>query len=330
MPTAEDNKIDILGKQYTLLDELDNIPVADSFVRKNKLDGTRGHGEAKLYVGAIQKNNFNDFFEDFSGQAFFLKKDFEDYLEDAKFEYEQQEQKYRKDISESWDKYHQKLNDISDLELFKIERAVPQDTSRFYIQSERGNIFDYFRDIVLPIISYVSILKLKDEDGKTFFLFRLALSYSFNPYHHPAQVEKVEKEIEKKKLPKQEKEQLVKARIGQGAYREKLLLESSECIITRVNDERILIASHIKPWSVSADNEKIDPNNGLILTPTYDRLFDQGFITFQDDGTILISAYISPLNMKKLNLATGKKYVLPDSDKRREYLIYHRENIFKK
>lgn len=330
MPTTENNKIDILGKQYTLLDELDNIPIADSFVRKNKLEGTRGHGEAKLYVGAIQKNNFENFFEDFSGQGFFLKKDFEDYLEDAKFEYEQQEQKYRKDISENWDKYHQKLNDISDLELFKIERAVPQDTSRFYIQSERDNIFDYFRDIVLPIISYVSILKLKDEDGKIFFLFRPALSYSFNPYHHPAQVEKIEREIEKKKLPKQEKEQLVKARIGQGAYREKLLLESSECIITRVNDERILIASHIKPWSVSTDEEKIDPNNGLILTPTYDKLFDQGFITFQDDGTILISAYISPLNMKKLNLANGKKYVLPDSDKRREYLIYHRKNIFKK
>ncbi len=136
--------------------------------------------------------------------------------------------------------------------------------------------------------------------------------------------------IEQKRLLAREKEQLVNARIGQGAYRLKLLEESSECIITRVNDERILIASHIKPWSVSDEVEKIDHNNGLALTPTYDRLFDQGFISFEDDGILLLSPYISPLNLKKLNLVKGRKYNIPPSDKRRTYLNYHRKNIFKK
>lgn len=328
MPDNEITHVDIEGVQYELLDEIDNIPIADSFVKVNKLEGTRGHGEAKLYIGAVQRKNFNTFFEEFTGKGIFLKKDFADYLNDAKFEYEQQEQKYRQNIAEKWEPYHQKLSAYSDKEEFTINRAVAHDQARYYIKSD-DDIFDYFRTIILPIISYVSILKLKDQNGNFFFLFRPTLSYSFNPYYHPAQVEKAVEEIEQQNLPEEQKKQLVNARIGQGEYRQKLLNESSECIITRVNDERILIASHIKPWSVSSDEEKIDPNNGLILTPTYDKLFDQGFITFQDDGTIIISPYISPLNIKKMNLANGRKYVLPESAKRREYLIYHRANIFK-
>jgi predicted restriction endonuclease len=156
------------------------------------------------------------------------------------------------------------------------------------------------------------------------------LSYAFNPYYHPAKEREVEKQIEEKRLPAETREQLVKARIGQGSYRQKLLEESSECIITRVNDERILMASHIKPWSVSDDNEKIDHNNGLVLTPTYDKLFDQGFISFENDGVVLLSPYISPLNLKKLNLVKGKRYSIPPSDRRKEYLQYHRDHIFKK
>lgn len=326
----EENYIEIGEEQFELLDEVDNIPLADSFVKNNKLQGTTGHGEAKLYVGAQQKKDFADFFGDFGGKGFFLKKDFEDYLGDAKFEYEQQEQKYRQDISSKWGEYHQKLQELSDREEFSISRAVPQDRSRFYIKSE-DDTFDFFRSIVLPIISYVSVLKLKDAQGNIRFLFRPALSYNFNPYYHPAKVEEIEKAIEQDpRLTEEKKEQLREARTGQGAYRQKLMEESSECIITRVNDERILIASHIKPWSVSDEGEKIDHNNGLALTPTYDRLFDQGFISFEDDGTILLSPYISPLNLKKLNLAKGRQYNIPPSEERRGYLNYHRKNIFKK
>jgi len=329
MPNNEENFTEIDGERFELLDEVDNIPITDSFVKNNKLQGTTGHGEAKLYVGAQQKKNFDDFFGNFGGKGMFLKKDFVDYLGDAKFEYEQQEQKYRQDISGKWEEYHRELQNFSDREIFSIERAVLQDRSRYYIKSE-DNVFDYFRGIILPIISYVSIVKLKDTNNNIFFLFRPSLSYSFNPYYHPAKEREVEKEIEEKRLPEREKEQLVKARIGQGAYRLKLLEESSECIITRVNDERILMASHIKPWSVSNDTEKIDHNNGLVLTPTYDKLFDQGFISFENDGAILISPYISPLNVKKMNLAQGRKYTVPPSDERKVYLAYHREHIFKK
>lgn len=330
IPKNEQDFTEIDGERFELLGEIDNIPITDSFVKNNKLQGTTGHGEGKLYVGAQQKNNFGDFFGDFSDKGTFLKKDIANYLDDAKFEYEQQEQKYRQDISKEWEKHYQKMKNLSDREIFSIERAVPQDISRYYIKSE-DNVFDYFRRIVLPLISYVSIIKLKNSSGKIFFLFRPLLSYSYNPYYHPAKVEEVEKTIEQNPtLTKEKKAQLQDARNGQGAYRQRLMEESAECIITRVNDERILIASHIKPWSVSNDVEKIDHNNGLTLTPTYDKLFDQGFISFEDDGTILISPYISPLNLKKMNLAHGRKYTIPPSNDRNVYLAYHRKHIFKK
>ncbi len=329
MPNNEKNFIEIDNERFELIDEVDNIPIVDSFVKENKIG--RGNGEARLYIGPQGRRDFDLFFNMFSDKGFFLKKDFEDYLNDAKFEYEQQEQKYQKDISGDWQGYYSQLQNFYNRKFFTLEKAVgDQDTARYYIRS-RDDIFrEYFRSIMLPVISYVSILKLKNTDGNYFFLFRPSLSYLFNPYYHPAKEREVEKAIEKKKLPEREKEQIVKARIGQGAYRQKLLEESSECVITGVNDERILVASHIKPWSVSNDTEKIDHNNGLVLTPTYDKLFDQGFITFEDDGAIIISPYISPLNIKKLNLAQGRKFSIPQTDKRKEYLAYHREHIFKK
>ena len=70
------------------------------------------------------------------------------------------------------------------------------------------------------------------------------------------------------------------------------------CPFTMINDERLLRASHIKPWVVSNDKEKLDPKNGLTLSPTYDVLFDRGFISFQDNGNLMVSPFISPMNQK--------------------------------
>ncbi len=97
-----------------------------------------------------------------------------------------------------------------------------------------------------------------------------------------------------------------------------------------VNDERLLIASHIKPWVKSNNFEKTDPKNGFMLTPTFDRLFDRGFISFEDDGTMLVSPWISPMNQKRLDIFNGKKIKNLPTNGREEYLLYHREFIFKK
>ena len=102
------------------------------------------------------------------------------------------------------------------------------------------------------------------------------------------------------------------------------------CRVTGVKQKSLLIASHIKPWAASSDVERVDPVNGLTLTPTYDRLFDQGFVSFDDEGGLLVSPYLSPLNQKRLGLTEGKQYLAVILNLRRiKYLRYHRDNIYK-
>jgi predicted restriction endonuclease len=252
--------------------------------------------------------------------------DFDDYLNDAQFEYEEQEQGYKRDISDDWQEYKERTDTLGNFEYFTIRSF--QDRARYYIRSD-NEIWKFFRKVMLPVISYVTILKIRNRQ-EILFLFRPTLNYFFNKNYHPAKIREEKEKIEGAHMPQEKKLQLVQARNGQGRYRQKLLEEKSECLISKVTDERLLIASHIKPWTISNNVEKIDHYNGLALTPTYDRMFDQGFISFSANGTIIISAYISPLNIKKLNLTPNKKYDIPNLEKRKKYLSYHRDNVLKK
>ena len=83
-----------------------------------------------------------------------------------------------------------------------------------------------------------------------------------------------------------QKELLTFARIGQGKYRKDLIELWEKCSVSECNMTDLLIASHIKPWSESSNEEKLDPYNGLLLLPNYDKLFDKHLISFNDDGKI--------------------------------------------
>ena len=98
------NKITLLGKEYIIIDVIDNIAIPDCFVhRRNKLDYSRGNGEAKLYIGSRKNKKHKLFFNTENKMlGFFLKRDLLEYLQDAKFEYENQEQVYREDIADFW------------------------------------------------------------------------------------------------------------------------------------------------------------------------------------------------------------------------------------
>jgi predicted restriction endonuclease len=131
-------------------------------------------------------------------------------------------------------------------------------------------------------------------------------------------------------IPTKKEAEISRARLGQGKYREALLEECVFCPITMINDERLLIASHIKPWAVSNDKEKIDPKNGFILSPLYDKLFDKGLISFTDDKRLIVSNWISPSNVRRMNLENMKYYPkMPIDDMRIKYLEYHRSCVFK-
>ena len=128
-----------------------------------------------------------------------------------------------------------------------------------------------------------------------------------------------------------ERETLVKARIGQGDYRDSLIQKyHGRCIITRLSLPEILIASHIKPWAASNNRERISSDNGLLLSATYDRLFDQGLISFENDGHILLSSIITSENADILALDRSKKYDILFNPNMGDFLDYHREMIFVK
>jgi len=73
-----------------------------------------------------------------------------------------------------------------------------------------------------------------------------------------------------------EREGLVTSRVGQGAYRRSILFRwNFKCAVTNYSRNEILIASHIVPWKDSTNQERLDRNNGILLSPTYDALFDR-------------------------------------------------------
>jgi predicted restriction endonuclease len=123
---------------------------------------------------------------------------------------------------------------------------------------------------------------------------------------------------------------LTSSRIGQGQFRKEVLADCGRCPITLIADERLLVASHIKPWVESNDIEKLDPKNGLMLTPTYDRLFDQGFISFTDNREVILSPWISNTIYAKLELADGKRFPHLQIEGREGYMEYHRRYRLKR
>ena len=101
-------------------------------------------------------------------------------------------------------------------------------------------------------------------------------------------------------LSETQRKQVISARVGQGHYRRTLIeLWQGKCSVTGYSDTRLLIASHIKPWAVSSNSERLDPHNGLLLTPNLDKAFDSGLISFdpREDGRILLSPLLKDPNL---------------------------------
>ncbi|MFC3716514.1 HNH endonuclease [Luteimonas soli] len=130
-------------------------------------------------------------------------------------------------------------------------------------------------------------------------------------------------------IPRTERIQLIKARIGQGLFRSRVASIERYCRITGIADSRFLTASHIKPWSRSSNAERLDGNNGLLLTPNIDRLFDKGYITFEDDGRVRVGPWlpVDVLHAWDLNNLVSPK---PLTQQQRRYMAYHRLVVFRK
>lgn len=125
---------------------------------------------------------------------------------------------------------------------------------------------------------------------------------------------------------------LIQARDGQGKFRSDVLINcDNKCCVTGCEIPFLLRASHVKPWKNSNDRERLDYNNGLMLIGTLDLAFDKGLISFHDNGRIIISdRYLEQLRSIGIDSSLGIINSNLISSIMKEYLSYHRENIFDK
>ena len=320
----------IIGEnEFKVLDTKEKITIADSFVvRQNKIGG--GNGEAKLYVGN-DNQEIRSFFgkNGFAIPCFLLKKDLVNYLQETKAEYLKPEQPYvNKDLLPNlWNERKTKIESLPEVIEFEVQEQTQIIGPRIYVNST-DLAYKLIRELSLPNITYISVIKIVDENGKLFYYFRLFADY-FGEVEHPYIIKKEEEAIENL-TNETEKLTLTKARIGQGEYRRKLLELCPFCPITLVSDDRLLIASHIKPWASSNDFEKKDPKNGFMLTPTFDFLFDRGFLSFTDDKKTILSPFLSNMTYSKIGISDNKIIQHLPIEGRENYLEYHRTTILKK
>lgn len=319
----------LANEHFKVMDTKEKITVADSFVvRQNKIGG--GNGEAKLYIGQ-NNNEIRDFFGNagFVIHCFLMKTDLQKYLEETKIEYLKPEQPYvnRDDLPHLWNLRKRKIDLLPDKINFEIIEQTQIAGSRVYVNSN-DQAYKIIRELSLPNITFISVIKLLDDNNRLCYYFRLFADY-FGEAEHPYIIEKEKEEITDSDALEEEKRQLIKARVGQGEYRARLLAECPFCPITLVSDDRLLIASHIKPWVTSNASEKIDPKNGFMLTPTFDRLFDRGFLSFTNDKKTILSPFLSNMTYSKLGISNNRIIPHLPIEGREEYLEYHRQNILK-
>lgn len=123
-----------------------------------------------------------------------------------------------------------------------------------------------------------------------------------------------------------EAERKIKVRLVQNKFRKGLFDYHPYCAISGLSSAPFLIASHIKPWSRCNDLERLDPFNGLLLTPNYDRLFDRGFIGFKHSGEIIISSQLKQMEREFFNLPN--RIFIDLRIEHQMYLEFHRDEIF--
>lgn len=195
---------------------------------------------------------------------------------------------------------------------------------------DKMNLFelDYAISIIMNVNSFIK----KDLKGNRMYSNALK-KYRCFVYHNTNFKKQEINEIKKIKkdstLNKTEKEALIKSRRGQGLFRSQLKRKyNSRCIITDVDISSVLVASHIKPWFICNNEERLSINNGLLLSATFDRLFDSGLITFKKDGSLMVSDLVSQENIEKLHISDDAIYDIKYNPNMDCFLKYHNDIIF--
>lgn len=323
----------INNTNYSVIDVYDlPITIPDSFVAKaNKT--CKGNGEAKLYMGP--KKQMRSFFTGdalnagFSVTCMLLKDDLLSYLETIHHEYSHPSIKYRgmgthKNMNTLWNNRVDTVRNLTgNVIFFDIKDQQQISGERGYVKTTGNPLkggYGLIREISLPFVSYISVMKLQnDSTGDMVFYWKLFTDFSqmaLQQYRATHYGKKSSRVIS------------TTIRDGQTKYRQKLLSLFGHCPFSQIDDATLLVASHIKPWAVCNNVEKTDVDNGLMLSPLFDKLFDKGFITFEDNGDLKISDWLSSANQSRIDFSYQKGDLHLDAG-RKAYLQYHRQYVFK-
>jgi putative restriction endonuclease len=334
---------------------IDTVTVnySDSAVSESLKLNTTGTGEKRIYIGNTKDpSDFNAFFfKSTNGVCFITRQDLQIYLRDAFYEYNFPTQDYKYNIKKL---YNELVSNVSRLpeKLFISFTQTYDRQNRYYLVCERKDRKNLriLSEICLPQITKLSFVRFIDTSSNETqiqirpFFFRIDLTGSNHPnYYLSAGLGLKESIAEEQKL------QLVKPddteefspgqsspkpniRPWQSEWRNKVLDETMHCAVSKCSDDRILIGCHIKPVAEclkeSCGNET-NPKNGIMLTPTFHKLFDDGFLSFDSQNHLLLSTHISSRNYERLNLKNNQVTSILDINPRIEFLNWHRNTIFK-
>lgn len=125
-----------------------------------------------------------------------------------------------------------------------------------------------------------------------------------------------------------DREALIIARRGQGLFKQRVMGIERRCRVTGVENPIHLRASHCKPWRDSTNEERLLGENGLLLTPSIDHLFDRGFISFENSGALIIAPVAHRPSLQRMGVPTDRVFNVGEfTEGQRHFLQYHRESV---
>lgn len=318
------------GTNYQALDLYRNLTVADSFVVPSNKLGT-GNGEAKLYIGDRGNNLYSFWGQKQVIKGFLYKDDLLEYLNSVQVFY------LERNMLDEWNARFNKVSQLDAINKFEIVEQQQIAGNRVYLNSNGFNqgIYRLLRELPLSNTSVINVFKLWNTvTNQEEYYFKLNIIGIDDPLEEiilsDISIMAEQKIVNDVALSVTEKEMLIKSRLGQGEYRQNLLSSTGAiCPFTAIVDSRLLVASHIKPWSKSNNFERLDPFNGFVFTPTFDKLFDRGYISFEDDSSLLISNSIDIIVQRTLGICNGMRVRTLPILGRENYLSFHRDNVFK-
>ncbi len=125
-----------------------------------------------------------------------------------------------------------------------------------------------------------------------------------------------------------DREAIVRARRGQGLFKQRVMRIETRCRVTGVDNPSYLVASHCKPWRDSSNEERLNGENGLLLTPSIDHLFDRGFVGFEDSGNLIISPVAHKPSLQRMGVETERTTNVGNfTDGQRQFLDFHRNAV---